>query len=202
MNPIIATGSVIAHASVRRNDPNIRLFDYRAALFLWITESPFNPIVYADASDDLRVCTKDHYSLAARHGKTLIARSFDLANLARNFGKGRAEARLLREVLAEFSEWESFTKVTGRLFIGNCGGLSAEAGVVKFSRGNFMPHMVDTRFFRVSRSFFEENLLPLENEINDVDPLTYIESVWGRAVRQFGLDEWSEPLQIIGVHAS
>lgn len=201
-HPLILTGSVLAHAPVRRADSALRLADYRAALFLWITASPFDLIVYLDASNYCGVATSDHLALADLHGKTVLTRTFDLREISRTVGKGRAEAYMVRMTMAEFG-WEKVTKSNGRLYICNCQSLDTAPGDVSFFKSNAPITRVDTRYYRVSQNFFEDVLAPVEEEIDDSNSNFFIEKVWGRAI---GADRrvswWSEQPRIFGVNAT
>lgn len=202
-NPLVLTGSVYAHAPVRRCDPEVRIADYRASLFLWIVDSPFNPILYADASDRAdMVVTDDHRALAEKHGKVLSGRGFHLGDVASTYGKGRSEAQLLRIVLEEM-QWPRFTKATGRLFLSNSWRLDSEEGSVKFSRSAGRASMVDTRFYRVTSEIFRMYLAPLESTIDDNNSQTFIESVWARPLLEYKLfTPWGENFKVVGVSAT
>lgn len=192
----------MAHSPVRRNNRELRLADYRAALFLWITASPFDFIVCLDASGDRSVPTADHLALADIHRKTVLTRAFDLADLARTKGKGRAEAYMIREAINEF-RWDSVTKCNGRLYICNCERLHDAAGEVNFNRLDGPEARVDTRYYRISRRFFDDVLRHVEEQIDDADSHFFIEKVWGRAIQgDRRVSWWTEPPIIFGMNAT
>lgn len=192
---LILTGAVIPSSPVIRSDRVARLLDYRTSLHLWLESGLFNDIEYIDGSGT-SILDATLESLAHHQGIRLSETLLDVSATARRFGKGRAEALLLRDAI-ERTEG-TFFKATGRLFV-----INADRLVSEVERGKcafFMDYgIADTRFFGVDPDWFRCNLDPVAEEIDDASPATYIEAVYGRVQ---GWERFSEKPRYHGVNAT
>ena len=109
---------------------------------------------------------------------------------------------MMREAMNEF-RWDMVTKCNGRLYICNCSRLHSARGEVNFFRLEGPEARVDTRYYRISRHFFDDVLTHVEKQIDDADSQFFIEKVWGRAIQgDCRVSWWTEPPTIFGMNAT
>ncbi len=191
--PLLMTGAVYPSCRVARKDPEVRMADYRSAMFLWLTQSPFQNIQYLDASG-ASVLTPALIALAKHLNKTVTEHSLNLAEVTRKHGKGRAEAMLINHAAAHVQG--CFFKVTGRCFVLNNHELTRQSDPNIF---NINPLGVDTRFFKADAKWFLENLSPRTPRICDNNRSTYIERIYSE---QNPAATWYIPPKFYGVRGT
>jgi len=165
---LLLTGSVIAACNVVRNDPDIRLLDYTTSCFLWITQSPFDELIYLNG-DKVPILNDTLCELANKYNKKVSEIFFDLRHITQHQGIGQAESIMLNHAVQTFDG--EFFKTTGRIFILNSEEIvMGEKKPVAFDIQTFsapgMPKfLTDTRFFKATTEWYKQNLLEKTNYV-------------------------------------
>lgn len=175
---------------VARNDPKVRLEDYKEALKLWLGNPHTPPVVFAensgyDLTEIRHICKTQN-----PHNITVELISFADNDYDMTLGKGYGELRIISRVLRDsqiIGPQTRLIKVTGRLYVPNIRSLIQ--GILKYPdvevfcdfRCNLT--WADSRAFCASRKFFEDFMIPMQQDINDTTDMTY-EHVLGRAAHR------------------
>jgi hypothetical protein len=119
---LIITSCIYPFSSfVKLTDPEEREILHIKALKRWILESNFESIIICDNSN--YSYSDDFVILAKSQGKCLEVLSFEGDKIkSEQYGKGYGEGEIMKYVLNNssiISNYESFCKVTGKLFIKN-----------------------------------------------------------------------------------
>jgi hypothetical protein len=169
---ILLTAAIVPDTSFRNalSDPEQRLGQYRTAIRTW------SDVASATGCKLMIVETSGSGHLLADQAETV---SFTPSLEAKNAGKGAAEAEALEAGLrvADLAEHATFHKVTGRLALRNWKSavLPVTAGTVRVRRSMDRSYC-DVRFFSVTRSFWDQYLQGMSNEVHDVEG-RYLEHV-------------------------
>jgi len=175
---------------VTRNDPKVRLEDYKEALKLWLSNPHTPSIVFAENSGYDLTEIRNIYNTRNRHNITVEFISFDDNGYDRTLGKGYGELRIIARALRDCRIIRPNTKlikVTGRLYIPNIHSLvqgirkSPDVDIFCDFRCNLT--WADSRVFCASRRFFDNFMISMQQEINDTTGMTY-EHVLGRAAHR------------------
>jgi hypothetical protein len=164
---ILLTSCVRPAAPVAVASPQDRLAELLAAVELWRGSPTVGRIIVADASGFTPPAVP----------RGIEWHAWDLSRLARDHGKGRAEAELLARTVARCQP-DAFWKITGRLFVTNFAALGRPQGAALAAFD--MPPGIDTRCFYATRPAFETLLAPRLEEIDDRHRESWIEAVYGR----------------------
>jgi hypothetical protein len=176
---------------VARNDPKVRLADYKESLRLWLSNPHTPSIVFAENSGYDLTEIRNIYNTCNRHNITVEFISFDDNDYDRSLGKGYGELRIIARALRDSQIIRPNTKlikVTGRLYIPNI--YSLVQGIIKspdvdiFCDFRCNLTWADSRVFCASRRFFDDFMISMQQEINDTTGMTY-EHVLGRAVHRY-----------------
>jgi hypothetical protein len=174
---------------VARSDPKVRLEDYKQALKLWLADRHTPSVVFAESSGfDLTeietVCMTQN-----PHNITVEFISFE-DDYDRTHGKGYGELRVIRRALHDSQIIKPQTmviKVTGRLYVSNIRSFvegirrCPDAEIFCDFRHNLT--WADSRAFCASKKFFDDFMIPMQQEIDDTMGTTY-EHVLGRAAHR------------------
>ncbi|WP_273887057.1 hypothetical protein [Rubrobacter naiadicus] len=170
----------------KRNDPKVRLEDYKRSLTLWLNEPSVYRIVFCenslyDITDLIRIA--EQYEEADKRIEFL---SFYGQDFPKERGKGYGELKILSHICQRsylFNQSQSFIKVTGRLYVKNIQKIVAylsKSEVDIMCKLNANLSWADTRCFGGSTAFLERYLLPLSEQIHDVEGI-FLEHVLARA---------------------
>lgn len=169
---------------VARNDPILRLGDYKRALLSWHAQSHV-PIVFCENSgydlSNLRTLVDE------RPGCAVEFLSFDGNHHAATRGKGYAELELMKDALATSRVLASsgvIIKCTGRLIVPNARRVirsitASDFDVMCTLKQNLS--FADTRLFAATPQFLRDHLFPMVSLIDD-DRGTYLEHAVACAV--------------------
>lgn len=191
---LTATVEVRGVVFMARQDPKVRLEDYKQALRLWLNTRAAPPLIF---------CENSRYDLSEieeigkecnPYDNQVELLSFDDNNYPRGLGKGYGEIRTIAYALDHSRQIGRDTlviKVTGRHYVENIGCVVRElrempkADVYCDMRGNLS--WADSRVFCTTVSFLKDVMIPMQENCNDTDGIT-IEHILARAVHQ-GLAE-------------
>lgn len=173
-----------------RNDPKIRLKDYKEAIRLWLCNPYTPPIIFAENSGyDLNEI-KNLYKIHNPHNTTIEFISFKDNGYDRTLGKGYGELRIIDRALRDsqiIRPNSKLIKITGRLYVSNIHSLIQaihkypDVEVFCDLRCNLT--WADSRAFCASKQFFTNFMIPMQEKINDAVGMTF-EHVLGRAVHR------------------
>ena len=178
--PVLLTSCVFPKCKVAVANPLERLAEVVAAVLRWRSFQSVSSVIVADASGFM---PKDLKHIPEQ-GCPVHWIATDLSETARRYGKGRAEAELIRYALTNSDLiGESFFKCTGRLVIENFQFFASEVQrATQFAGSSYRGFRLDTKFFFCTRTKFREALMPCECTIDDKSPNTFIENVYDRAL--------------------
>lgn len=196
---LTATVDVRGVAFMARTDPTLRLEDYKQALKLWLSNPHTPPIVFCensgyDLAELVRICEAHN-----PHGKPVEFISFDDNDYERTLGKGYGELRTITHALGHaetIGPQARLIKITGRLYVSNIRtlveGICNRPEVEVFCDFRCNLTWADSRVFCASRRFFEQFMIPKQEELNDTAGVTY-EHVLGRSAHHCMMEglQWS-----------
>ena len=173
-----------------RNDPKVRLDDYKEALKLWLGNPHTPSVIFAENTGhdlaEIRNICKTHNP----HNIIVEFISLDDNDYDRTLGKGYGELRIINRVLRDsqiIGPQTRLIKITGRLYVSNiCSliqGFFRYPDVEVFCDFRCNLTWADSRAFCASRKFFEDFMIPMQQEINDTTNTTY-ELILGRAAHR------------------
>lgn len=175
-------------AYVQRNNPNLRREDYRNSLLNFLAEPATPPIVFCENSGSDLCWAKELFETFNPYNKQLELISFCGNDYPRHRGKGYGEIGIIAHALTHSRILRPDTrilKITGRYFVSNIGVLMKRITsalpyeVMVDLRGNLS--WSDSRVFYATSAFLRSYLLPLLNEADDSEGMTF-EVLLARAV--------------------
>lgn len=164
-NVLLMTSAIDAAQNlVNVKDPRERLLHYLSSLLSWLKYGPFDQIIFCDNSNTSYPLSR-LTDIATKERKAVEVLAFDGNRDSSKLGKGYGEARILEHVFSHSRMYMASSiiwKITGRLFVEN---------VVRLEEMHRCADNVfdggDTRFFKVHRDLFEENLLPSYKNVDE-----------------------------------
>lgn len=173
-----------------RNNPKVRLEDYKQGLKFWLQTRGLSKIVFCENSnhdlEELREVAKNHND----QNKLIEFFSFYGQNFSKELGKGYGELNILSYALSHSKLITSETKIvkaTGRYIIKNVSQLicfvreNPKADIIcDLSQNLFWS---DSRIFVCSTAFIEKSLLPLQNQLDESKGINF-EMTLARAVHR------------------
>ena len=189
---ILLTATVEVHgvAYMARQDPKVRLNDYKQALRLWLKTSGSFPLIFCENSGYNLSEIEQIAQNCNPYNKKVEFLSFNDNDYPRGLGKGYGEIRTIGYALNYSQLLRPDTlviKVTGRHYVQNIGcivnGLRKmpKSEVYCDMRGNLT--WADSRVFCSTIPFIRNLLIPMQETCNDTAGIT-IEHVLARAAHQ------------------
>jgi len=175
-------------SNTQRNDPAVRLNDYRVALKAWLECGAFNRIIFCENSGYDLTSIRQICDRCRRPGTEVELLSFTQESFPEKFGKGYGEMLILAHVLRESALLQPaarMVKVTGRLFVRNArqlaAGFAANADAAMLCALARNLTYTDCRVFAAGCEFLEKYLLPMATVLDESAGINF-ERVLARAV--------------------
>lgn len=170
MTATIDPGNAVKYSIV--NDPATRWIHYSEALTFWLTHTTVTDLIFCENSA-YPIDYSSVLHLAETHSKHLEIISYSGNANASSHGKGYTEGEIINYALdhsALLKDASGFYKITGRLIVKNFNLLAAlydqrSTIFTKFSGLNDLG--VDSRFFKVDLSFYNEVLRNAHQKVNE-----------------------------------
>ena len=184
---------------VARRDPKARLEDYKASLALWLGNPHTPSIIFAENTGHDLVEIKNICETNNPHDIAVEFISFDDNEFDRSRGKGYGELRIIARALRDskiITTQTRLIKVTGRLYVPNIRtlvrGILSQPKAEVFCDFRCNMTWADSRAFCASARFFQDFMIPKQQDINDAVGTTY-EHVLARAAHHCMADghEWA-----------
>jgi len=172
--PLLITSAVMPSVKVGVTDSRERMQALFHSLDGWLRLGIFKQIVVCDGSDfDLSHHFEKKADFIERGIKVEFLHFRNDAKLVNERGKGYGEGEILKYALANsvvLNNSSVFAKCTSKLWVKNAKDLiSCFNGVAGFSISGFpTPVFIDTRFYIVSKKFYNKYLLNSHEQVDDV----------------------------------
>ena len=192
--PLLITTAIIADATKTKLDnPSERLKEVLIGLEYWINETELKDIVICDGSNTdisfevmkLKNKNKNIEILYFRNNKELVI----------NKGKGFGEGEIIKYAIENsvlLKKNENFMKCSGKLFVKNWRECKINFNN-KFSFNYYgikNSKLIDTRFYIVNKSFYENHLLNLHEETDDNNKI-YLEKIYNNFFEKYKISQFA-----------
>ena len=179
--PLIITCSLVPQIKVYLNDTDERLRQYRESIIKWVESRTFSDIIIIDNTGN-DIFTRQEIKHLESDGVSIEQLKYGPEDQVQYKGASWGVARIYQYALENsrlIKDSEFFATTTGRTFVGNVNTLLADFNPNDnktyvnrwLSKGykRFSPGRADIRFAIYNKHFFESNLAPLIDKLNDFD---------------------------------
>lgn len=205
---LLITACINPNTSIKLqvSSPEVRLNAYKNSLNFWIESSNFDHIVFCENSN-YDYSFEDFKKLAQKHGKELEVLRFQASPEGKSYGKGYSEGEIILFAFQNsllMRKCEKFYKVTGMRIVKNINNIIAKHSNLEtcFNLAAPFADMVDTRFFKCSKSFFQKHLLYSYINVRD-NEFIFMEHLYLRILKTLkNINSFSIYPHIIGTSGS
>lgn len=177
--PLVITCAVVPQIEIALSDPKERLKQYRASIVNWVESGAFSEIVIVDCTNNDILTAKEIEKLSS-NGINIEQLKFGPEVQVQKRGASWGVGKIYEFVVQNsklVNECDFFAATTGRTFVGNISSLLKDFDPKTnktyvnrwLSKGykRFTPGRADLRFIIWNKSFFETNIPPLLNALDD-----------------------------------